>query len=989
MQTQITDAHLLEFSHTDFNQLMQRRIFRVLLVCSNYDYYMLEEDGRIDEQIFNEYIALSIRFPPVVIQADTAKKAFEILDNDDIDLVILMLNIGEIEPFDLAHLIKNKYPKIPIVVLTHFSREVSIRLHNEDLSAIDHIFCWLGNADLLVAIIKLIEDSLNAAHDILQVGVQAILLVEDSVRYISQILPNLYKIIIWQSNEFAQEGLNEHEKMLRLRGRPKILLAKTFDEAQSIYQKYGDHILGIISDVSFKKSKYKQVETQEGFELCKLVRKDDPFLPFLFQSSDKDNLLKAKELQAGFVHKLSKSLSYDLKDYVSQNFGFGSLIFRDPKTFKEVAKASDLSDLQHIILNIPDKTFAYHARRNEISKWLNARALFGIGRIFRTLKIEDFKDINEVRAFIFDAIASYKMSKGRGVIASFDKRSFDEYLTFSRIGNGSLGGKGRGLAFVDSIIKKYNLAHKFQNTTIAIPRTVVVSTDLFDEFIEVNNLYKTSLAEMPDESILEQFLKAPLPSRLMNDLRHFVEGIANPIAVRSSSKLEDSHYQPFAGVYKTYMVPYDTSDVEKNLEIVAEAIKCVYASVFYKESKAYIMATSNSIDEEKMGIILEEVCGKSYQNRYYPSISGVARSVNYYPIAPETVEDGVATIVYGLGKYVVDGGVGLRFSPKFPKKILQLSTPQMAIRETQKYFYALDANPNTWRPNVDDKKNILTCKIDDAKNDNPFKYAVSTYDIQNQSITDNPIEGGMNLVTFSKLLNYNLLPLSEILQNLLNVGQQEMNNPIEIEFAVDMDVEPGNPFLFYVLQIRSVVETNQNINVSIDKIDFSKTVFYSASTLGNGMYTSIKHVVYVKNESFKPSATDKIADELESINNQMKEKNANYILAGPGRWGSIDPWLGIPVKWAQISEASIIIEAGQESYQVDPSQGTHFFQNLTSFGVGYMTINAHLNEGIYNTEILNKQDVEIETEYLKVVKFNDELVCMIDGKTNRGMIVLS
>jgi CheY-like chemotaxis protein len=982
----VNDAENIEFSHTDFNLLMQRRVYRVLLVCSNYDYFMLEEDGRIDERIFNEYTALSIRFPPVFIQTDSAKKAFEILESDEIDLVILMLNIGEIEPFELAKQVKSKFSNIPIVVLTNFSREVSIRLQREDLSAIDYVFCWLGNADLLLAIIKLIEDKMNAEHDIQQVGVQAILLVEDSIRYISQILPSIYKIIIRQSRDFMNEGLNEHQKMLRLRGRPKILLAKTFDEANRLYHKYGDQMLGIISDISYKKNKHRQTETLEGIELCKLIRSDDHNMPFLLQSSDLNGKQLADELNAGFIYKQSNTLSINLQQYILDNFGFGEFRFRDPETLSIVANAQNLTDLQHVILTIPDNVFLYHANQNEISKWLNARALFAIGRLFKTLKVEDFESIAQARTYIYNAIASYQLSKGRGVIATFNKNGFGEYLSFSRIGEGSLGGKGRGLAFIDSIIKKHKLLHKYKNCIITIPRTVVVSTDLFDEFMEANKLYNVGLSDISDEGILKKFIQSPLPQQLVVDLKKYVESVQKPIAVRSSSKLEDSHFQPFAGVYATYMIPNDTNCFENTLNMLSEAIKCVYASVFFKESKAYIKATSNSIDEEKMGIILEEVCGRAYENRYYPGVSGVARSINFYAVKPEKPEDGIAIIALGLGKHIVEGGVGIRFSPKYPKKVLQLSTPEMVLRETQKTLYALDLNSNGWQPSVNDSINLLKLKIADVRNDSVFRYAASTYDSDNQVIVDGFRDEGKSIVTFSNILNHEVFPLASILSDLLEIGQKEMNNPIEIEFAVDLDTPMNEPKAFYFLQIRPIVESSLKNEVKIDEHLDSNTLVFSKSTLGNGYYEDISDIVYVNPNTFDASKTWEIASEIEEINVRMAQENRSYVLAGPGRWGSSDPWLGIPVKWSQISEARVIIEAGLEKYKVDPSQGTHFFQNLTSFRVGYMTVNQYLNEGVFNSTVLSEIDALFEGQYVRHIRFSKPLDIRIDGKRNIGVI---
>ncbi|MQY78579.1 MAG: response regulator, partial [Bacteroidetes bacterium] len=669
----LIEAQKYDFSDTSFSLLMQKRIYKVLLICSNYDAYMLEEDGRIDEQIFNEYVSLNLRYPPTFVQTNSDKDAIEILKNENIDLVISMLSLGGFDMFELARKIKKQYPEIPIVVLTHFSREVSIKLEREDLSAIDKVFCWLGNADILLAIIKLIEDKMNADYDVKQVGVQAIILVEDSIRYISAYLPNLYKIILKQSRDFQQEALNEHQKTLRMRGRPKILLATSFEEAMELYEKYKFNILGVISDISFKRKGKK--DTEAGIALYKKVKEDDSHMPFLLQSSDIKYKDLAEKLGVDFIHKYSKSLSIELRDFIIQHLEFGPFIFRDPKTMKEIASATDLQNFQQLLLTLPDDSLEYHTSRNHFSKWLNARALFPIAQMFKYLRLEDFESLAEMRRFLYIAISSFRMGKGRGVIAKFDKKNFDEYLIFSRVGEGSIGGKARGLAFVNSIIKNNKFFNRFDDIIITIPRTVVLSTDVFDEFMESNNLYKIGLSELSDEEMLDFFIKAELPGWVYQDLYAFLS-VAKKyhIAIRSSSKLEDSHYQPFAGVYSTYMIPRE-KDNQLMVKYLSDGIKEVYASVYYKSSKAYMAATANVIDEEKMGIILQEVCGTRHENRFYPTISGVARSINFYPVGPEKPEDGIANIALGLGKLIVDGGVSLRFSPKYPKKTLQLSSP--------------------------------------------------------------------------------------------------------------------------------------------------------------------------------------------------------------------------------------------------------------------------------------------------------------------------
>lgn len=980
------DPEKFSFQETAFDLLMQKRISRVLLICSSYDAFMLEEDGRIDEQIFNEYVSLQLSYPPRFVLADSAEEAFKILEKQKIDLVIEMLFIRDIDTFQLAIQIKKKYPVIPIVVLTHFSREVSMRLRNENLSAIDYVFCWLGNADLLLAIIKLIEDRMNAEFDMERVGVHAILLVEDSIRFNSIYLPILYKIVFKQSREFMKEGLNEHQKMLRMRGRPKVLLATNFDDALALYNKYKNNLLGIISDVSFKDDLRRIEGTRGGVDLCRIIHNDDPFMPFIFQSSDLANQKMTEGLKAGFIHKHSKTLSLDLRDHIISSFGFGDLIFRDPDTLEELARASDLQSLQYMILKVPDQSFYFHSSRNEISRWLNARALFSIGKLFKQLKVEDFNNLTEVKNYIFKAIGNFRMTKGRGIIATFNKNSYDEYLTFSRIGEGSIGGKARGLAFSNLIIKKYKLYNKYPDVTISIPRTVVISTDFFEEFMESNNLYEIALSDIPDEEILSHFVRAKLPMRLLQDLMAYISAVKNPIAIRSSSKLEDSHYQPFAGIYSTYMIPRHPSDAAVTLKPLCDAIKAVYASVFYRSSKAYITATSNVIDEEKMGIILQEVCGTRYGNRFYPTLSGVARSINYYPIKPEKPGDGTVSIGYGLGKYVVDGGPSIRFSPKYPKKVIQLSNLNSVLKETQKTFFALDLNEATFVPAIDDSANLLRLKITEAENDAGFRYAASTYDMENQTIKDDIHTSGKRVITFSHVLSHNTFPLAEILDTLLEIGQKEMGSPIEIEFAANLDTPPDQPKIFSFLQIRPIVANEQRITFKIDKINMDDVIVYSEAALGNGIIDNIYDLVYIKPESFKSSETKVIAHEIEQLNQKFIYEKRNYVLIGPGRWGSSDPWLGIPVKWPQISEARIIIESGLDKYRIDPSQGTHFFQNITTFGVGYMTINPYIKDGLLDAGYLASRDAHHETGFLRHIRFSHPIIIKIDGRQNIGVI---
>ncbi|HBF89195.1 MAG TPA: phosphoenolpyruvate synthase [Bacteroidales bacterium] len=972
------------FEDVPFRQLMNKRIYKVLILCSTYDYFILEEDGRIDEQIFNEYVSLNLRYPPQFVQASTSTEAFHILETEKVDLVIAMLSISDVDTFKLAREIKTKYFEKPIVVLTPFSREVSIRLSREDLSAIDYVFSWLGNADLLLAIIKLIEDGMNVENDVNKVGVQVIMLVEDSIRYYSSYLPNLYKIIFQQSKEFTSEGLNDHQKTMRMRGRPKVLLATSYNQAIAYFNKYKNNMLGIISDMSFPKDGVK--EKLAGLKLFEEVRSADEFMPFLMQSSDLKNREIADNVGVNFIHKYSKTLSLEVRDYVKESLSFGDFKVIDPKTNTVLFTISDLQGLQQKLFEIPDESLQYHFNRNDISKWLYARATFPLAELFKHIRSNQFDCLDSVKQFLYDTISEYRLNKGRGIIAKFYRESFDEYLNFSRIGEGSLGGKARGLAFIDSLIKRNKVFENFENVVVTIPRTVVLSTDVFDEYMESNCLYDIALSNSSDDVILHHFIKAKLPIRIHDDLQTFITFINNPIAVRSSSLLEDSHYQPFAGVYSTYMIPKIKSD-KVMIEKLSEAIKSVYASVFFKGSKAYMAATRNVIDEEKMGIVLQEVCGKQNGDRFYPSISGVARSINFYPIPPEKPEDGIANIAIGLGKYIVDGGANLRFSPKYPQKVLQLSSTDMALKETQKYFYALDLNSNSFTPSTNDAINILKLRISEAEKDGMLTNIASTYDIENNCIKDGMFDEGQRVITFSNILNYNKFPLAKILETILEIGQREMSDPVEIEFAVDLNSGKNAKSTFNLLQIRPIVENEEAFTEEIEHIDPESTIITSKSALGDGIIKDIYDFVYVKPKSFNASKTNEIVRLIEKLNDKFVAENKNYVLVGPGRWGSSDPWLGIPVKWAQISAARVIIESGLENYRIDPSQGTHFFQNLTSFRVGYFTINPFIKDGHYDIDYLEKQEPAYEDDYIRHVQFSSPIIVKIDGKKSLGIIL--
>ena len=974
----------LYFKDTQFVNLMTKRIFNVLLVANPYDAFMLEDDGRIDEKIFNEYMSLSLRYPPRFTQVSTEEDTWKQLGNTMFDLVICMPGTDNSDTFDIARQIKERYPHIPLVVLTPFSHGIRERMEHEDLSIFEYVFCWLGNTDLLVSIIKLLEDKMNLEHDIKEVGVQMILLVEDSIRFYSSVLPNLYKFVLRQSQEFATEALNEHQRTLRMRGRPKIVLARTYEEAMELYNKYQDNILGIVSDARFPHG--GEIDPKAGLTFLTEVRSRNPFVPLILESAEESNREFTQHVNAVFIDKNSKKMNIDLREAVAENFGFGDFIFRNPHTKEEVARVHNLKELQNVVFSIPADSFLYHISRNHISRWLYSRAIFPVAEFLKQITWESLKDIDAHREIIFEAIVKYRKMKNQGVVAVFQRDRFDRYSNFARIGDGSLGGKGRGLAFIDNMVKRHAEFDEFENAQVVIPKTVVLCTDIFDEFMDSNNLYQLALSDASDDEILRHFLRAKLPDRLVEDFFAFFDVVKSPIAIRSSSLLEDSHYQPFAGIYSTYMIPY-LSDKYEMLRMLSDAIKGVYASVYYKDSKAYMQATSNVIDQEKMAVILQEVVGTQYGDRYYPSISGVARSVNYYPINDEQAEEGTVNLALGLGKYIVDGGLTLRVCPYHPDKVLQTSEMEMALRETQTRFYALDLKNMGQNFSLDDGFNLLKLPVKEAEADGSLNYIASTYDPYDMVIRDGIYPGGRKVITFANILQHDVFPLPRILQLVQKYGQGEMRRPVEIEFAVNFNAKEKNG-TFYLLQIRPMVDMKADLAEDLNLIPSEQILLRSENALGQGVMDDIQDVIYVKTDGYSASNNQLIAYDIEKLNRRFLDEGKHYVLVGPGRWGSSDTWLGIPVKWPNISAARVIVEAGLTNYRVDPSQGTHFFQNLTSFGVGYFTINAYINDGIYNQELLNSMPAVEETKFLRWVHFDKPLTVKMNGKKKVGVIQL-
>ena len=982
-----------------FVNLMTRRIFNVLIVANPYDAFMLEDDGRVEEKIYNEYMGLGLRYPPTFTQVSTIAEAEKFLATTKVDLVICMPGNADNDAFTVARAIKGEFPDIPCVVLTPFSHGITRRIENEDLSMFDYVFCWLGNTNLIMSIIKLMEDKMNLDRDIKEAGVQMILLVEDSIRFYSSILPNLYNYILQQSQNFATEALNRHAATLRMRGRPKVVLARTYDEAMEAWEKYKDNCLGVISDVRFPlhPSRQSQIvgagasgvpkDSEAGFKLFEAIRRDNEFVPLIMESAETRNRDRAQLQNYHYVDKNSKMLSVELRHLMEEHMGFGDFIFRDPKSHEEILRVRTLKELQDNIFTIPRDSMLYHISRNHMSRWLCARAIFPVSNFLKHVTWHKLQDVDAHRQIIFDAIVQYRYMKNIGIVAVFDRGKFDRYAHFARIGDGSLGGKGRGLAFLDHIIKVHPEFNQLSGMTVQIPKTLVLCTDVFDQFMEQNDLYEIALSDTPDEEILHRFLEGQLPDSYIEDFFTFFEATHSPIAIRSSSLLEDSHYQPFAGIYSTYMIP-QLDDKEEMLKMLAAAIKSVYASVFFHDSKAYMTATSNVIDQEKMAVILQEVVGNNYDGRFYPNLSGVLRSLNFYPIGNEKAEEGIASLALGLGKYIVEGGQTLRVSPSHPEKVLQTSELHIALRDTQNTFYALDMNHVGTDFQVDDGFNMLHLKVKDAVKDGSLNFIASTYNADDQLIRDGLYEGGRKLITFNGLLRQGIIPFPQVLQMSMKFASEAMRRPVEIEFACNINADRTADF--YLLQIRPIVDSKQELLEDITAVTDEECLIRSHNSLGHGTSEEITDVLYVKyDDTFSAADNVKIAEEIGRINQKFVDEGRNYVLIGPGRWGSSDSWLGVPVKWPDISAARIIVEVALKNYRVDPSQGTHFFQNMTSFGVGYFTVDTNLpgEGGIIHKEMLDAMPAVEETAWVRHVRFDRPLRILMDGMKQEGVVM--
>ena len=959
--------------------LMARRIRRILLVCNNYDNFSLEEDGRLDMRIAREYADLNLSGPPVFERVESTAQALEkAAAGERFDLIITMY---ESRVFDYAARQKEYSPDTPIVLLTSFSKVLYRQLENEDRSAIDYMFNWNGTTDLIIAIIKLLEDSMNAPFDILRGGVQCILLVEDSVRYYSTYLPLLYKLVLQQNVAAVRDALNEDQQIFRKRARPKILMATNYEDAVHLYNTYKENLLGVISDIGFVLHRGDKPSTEKldaGVDLCKLIRAEIPKMPILMQSSQESMRGVAEDLGAGFLMKRSKTLTHELSEYIGREFGFGDFVVVNDKG-REKARAHDLQGAEQIIATLPEELLTKLRSKNYVSRWLLARGIFKEGA---AIKNTTFPDTESFRKAAVERIHAYRVSQSLGVVARFDPDTYNDTIWFSRFGEGSLGGKARGLAFLNHILYKYGLYEKWEGAHVMVPRSLVIATEYFDRFIQENGLHYVINSDVTDAEILSEFVSSNLPQELTVALRAFIHQVRTPLAVRSSSKLEDSYYQPFAGVYSTYMIPAVENE-DQQLRLLSKAIKSVYASVYFASSRGYITSTANVISEEKMAIILQEICGAEENGYFFPTLSGVARSVNFYPIGYEKAEDGICKLAFGLGKAVVDGEQVLRFSPAYPKHVLQTSTPQLAMRDTQQAMYALNLQPEKFKTSVDDAVNLERIPTGECDQFTAFQKVASTYDYENQRMVDNTFAKGPRAITFAHVLRYGTFPLAPIVQKLLTICAGEMNCSVEMEFAAELSTG-----LFNVLQVRPISSDSMRAEVDWRSIDCSGALVTSGSALGTGWIPDLQDVIYLKADAFDKLKTVEMAQELREINARMRTEGRQYVLIGFGRWGSSIPTLGVPVQWSDISEAKVLVECSLPDFRVDPSQGTHFFQNLTSFNAGYVNVDPYLRQGdSLDLSAMDALPAVEETAWLRHVRLDRTLKVCIDGRAGRAVIL--
>ncbi len=967
---------------------MRRRIRDVLLVSSIYDLYLFEEDGRFYELIENEYHELNLSHSPSLTRVSSGQEAIALAKEERrFDLIIATLHIDDMVPTKLAELLRVAGIQIPIVLLLYDNLELRDLETNYDRSIFDRVFVWQRNFRLIVSIIKHLEDQMNVDHDTRLVGVQSIIFIEDNAVFYSRLLPIIYTEILGQSKRLLSEGINLSHKYLRTVARPKILLCQTYEQAWDYYEKYKDNILGIISDIDFPRN--GSPDPSAGLIFTKAVRTENSNLPILLQSLTPDQEAEARRLNITFSLKDSPNFTQELRQFIIKYFLFGDFIFRMPDG-SEIARATNLRELREQLQFVPEESICYHAQFNHFSRWLKGRTEFWLAHKIRPRKVSDYPSVAMLRQDLIASLGAYTRLQHRGLITAFNKESFDPRTGFARIGGGALGGKARGLGFVSAMISNYDVRNRYEGVQISVPPAVVLGTDVFDQFLDENNLHPFTLENLDDVQITQRFLEAgSFPENILGDLAAFLHMIDGPLAVRSSSLLEDSQYHPFAGVYQTYMIPNNHLDFFARLGQLVTAIKRVYASAFYQSARNYIQATAYRPEDEKMAVLVQKMVGAKHSNRFYPDIAGVAKSYNFYSIAPQEPLDGIVSVALGLGKTVADGGVSVRFCPKYPKHLLQFFSTAEALRNNQKQFYALDLS---LKPTTEAEPRDMLVKqfeLNNAERDGTLQYVASTYSPENDALYDGMSRKGTRVVSFAPILRNQIFPLPQILELLLEMGRWSMGTPVEIEFAATLSAPPRKPRDFALLQMRPLVLSREADPIDIEDVARERLICMSNQVLGHGILNDIRDIVVVDVDRFERSRSREIAAEVKHFNEKLVSERRRYLLIGVGRWGSLDPWLGIPVKWDQISGAQAIVEAGFKDLDVDPSQGSHFFQNITSFRVRYFSVNSTTNDGFVDWEWLRAQPAIEETSFVRHIRLSSPVVVKVNGHQNKGIILKS
>jgi len=969
-----------------FQDLMQFQIKVILMVSSIYDLYIFEEDGRLYEMIRNEYQNLELSQSPEIIRVSSVKDANKVLKSRrNIDLVITTLHIEDSTPVRFAEHLKKSHPGLPIVMLSFDSRELHTLIIKKDISVFDSVFIWNGDFRLLIGIIKYLEDKINVERDTQILGVQSIIVIEDNIGRYSSFLPTLYTQVIKQSKVLISEGINISHRFLRMRARPKILLCTNYNEAIEYFEKFSENILGVISDVEFPKD--GKPDKKAGIKFAKEVRKKFSDVPILLQSSDKSNKNDADKIGVSFIEKDSPTIKAELKKFMLNNFGFGDFVFRTPDN-KEIGRADNLISFEELLKTVPASSIKFHGEKNHFSNWLKARTEFWLADKLRPHKVTEFETAEKIRDHVLYELKNYRKSIQKGAVQDFNQETFDQSYSFARIGGGSLGGKARGLSFLNYLINNYGIGDKFKDVVIDVPPGVVIGTDVFDMFLDLNNLRAFAFKVENDYELRKKFLKAKIfPEEIIKSLREFLELIREPLSVRSSSLLEDSQYHPFAGVYDTYMIPNNEPNILERLDSLLNTIKLVFASTFYKNSKQYFNMTSHRIEEEKMAVIIQKIVGSQYGSRFYPDISGVAKTYNFYPVYPQKTNDGIVSVALGLGKTIVDGGNSIKFSPKYPEHLIQFYSTKSFFQNNQLNFFALDLE--TEPEDIKEREFLqdeFTKKypLTDAEKDGTLDLLGSTYSHQNDMIYDGISREGIRMVTFAPILKYKTFPLPAIIDSLLALGSKGMGSPVEIEFAVNLK---GKIKEFGVLQMRPLVVNEDTENINIHNYSKTQILCKSDEVLGYGIIDDICDIVYVDYETFDRSKTLEISQEVGHFNSELVGKGRHYLLVGFGRWGTLDPWLGIPVNWTQISGAKAIVEADMIDLKVEPSQGSHFFQNLTSFSISYFTVKDNSKHSFLNLDWLKLQKNTHSGRFVRHIHLQKPVQVIVDAHKKLGVIL--